>query len=153
MSQHRSHSARVAVLIGWLLVGGLSGCGVATVPANGDSTTGVSTTGVSTPTDSCDPSEVISSDPWVAFDTEARDGDTLAVGDRTFLLGGISVDEVTLTGDADAVELSDASAVTSMVCGTPKSSVQWLEISAESPGTVTLTFAGGEAPVTLTVTD
>lgn len=110
---------------------------------------GCAAPGVTTPK-TCGPDEITYADPWIAFESPADSGDTLKVGDRTWVGHGATAADVTVEGDG-AVELTDERAATVIACGTEQSFTSWLEVTATRPGQVRLTFAGGADPLEFTI--
>ena len=92
--------------------------------------------------ETCD--NVIYSDPTIAFEPQMEAGTaTLMVGKTTWLAGQIASSGVTVSGPDGVIQLTDMSVATQIRCGQSFGSVEWIEVKALAPGTVTITIPAG----------
>jgi hypothetical protein len=125
---------------------------VTTTPSAGSGPASDTSGSVTAPPSEPACTDVTWADPWIAFESPLTDGDELAVGERGWISGASSMEDVAVDGTRDAVRLSEQEAPTEIKCGTTTSTIRWIEVSAVAPGPVTITlFPGGSAATELRI--
>lgn len=113
---------------------------VTTTPSAGSGLASDTPGSVTTPPSEPACTDVIWADPWIAFEPALRDGDVLAVGERGWISGASSMEDVAVDGTRDAVRLLEQEAPTEIKCGTTTSTIRWIEVAARAPGSVVITL-------------
>ncbi len=135
--------SRSGVVAGLLAAMGVALCGCAAT-VSGQAGTAVATTPESSPPTASVCTDITYADPSIAFQPSLRDGETLEVGDTSWIGGSFDAADVEVSGDPGTVDLADRTGPTQIACGETRSEASWLEVSAAEPGRAVLTLPDGE---------